>query len=80
MSDTVVYPRRPARLAAAQSPPETEEGWLRPQIRCFCILCRKTRPNRQTCERLAGNVACKQCCIKDLDGHRCHWWDLCWSI
>lgn len=23
---------------------------------------------------------CKDCCIANLDGHRCIWWDFCWSI
>ncbi len=21
---------------------------------------------------------CKNCCIRNLDGHHCPWWDLCW--
>jgi len=23
-------------------------------------------------------VLCKDCCISELDGHRCEWWRLCW--
>ena len=30
--------------------------------------------------RREGAVACKDCCIARLDGHRCEWWDLCWDV
>jgi len=23
---------------------------------------------------------CKDCCIRELDGHRCMWWDFCWGV
>jgi len=30
--------------------------------------------------RPARLVICKDCCIRELDGHRCIWWDFCWNL
>jgi len=27
-----------------------------------------------------AKIVCKDCCISDLDGHRCPWWRFCWDI
>lgn len=30
--------------------------------------------------RPARRVVCKDCCIQELDGHRCMWWEFCWRV
>jgi hypothetical protein len=37
-------------------------------------------PGRLKPERPARAVICKDCCIATLEGHKCVWWDFCWSI
>jgi len=66
---------RSQRRNAAGSSEEHRSGSSRP-----CVLCEKLAPAMQTCEQMLGSVVCKQCCIGELSGHRCDWWDLCWNI
>ena len=42
-----------------------------------CSACGTDEGSRFRCARLSGTVLCRDCCIVELDGHRCNWWDLC---
>lgn len=35
-------------------------------------------PRRKRRERPCRVTMCKDCCIRDLEGHQCVWWDFCW--
>ena len=37
------------------------------------------QPGRLMWGRPRRLVACKDCCIGELDGHRCVWWRFCWQ-
>ena len=42
-----------------------------------CSMCGADEGSRFRCARLSGTVLCRSCCIVELGGHRCTWWDLC---
>ena len=42
-----------------------------------CGLCGSGKGSRFRCPRIGDTVLCRDCCIAELDGHHCVWWDLC---
>jgi hypothetical protein len=43
-------------------------------------LPRERCSGRPPSRRPGRVVVCKDCCIRELDGHRCVWWDFCWNL
>jgi len=38
------------------------------------------KPGRQHWEGPQRIAMCKDCCIGQLEGHQCLWWDFCWRL
>lgn len=43
-------------------------------------VMRQLEPSKLTSDRPTRAVVCKDCCIATLEGHKCVWWDFCWSM
>ncbi|MBI4182061.1 MAG: hypothetical protein HY520_03790 [Candidatus Aenigmarchaeota archaeon] len=45
-----------------------------------CVGCRKPLFTA-SCEVHKDPLSpvCKDCCISTMKGHKCVWWDICWS-
>ena len=44
-----------------------------------CDDCGKTSLSKDCETHKTGSRICKDCCIVKMNGHKCGWWNLCWS-
>ena len=42
-----------------------------------CRFCGRGEGSRFRCARFDGYVLCRDCCIRQMNGHCCVWWELC---